>query len=173
MAGSLPVLVAPHTLGLDEADARFAVQGGGNRSPFQAMQELLNASEPLQWGIVSNGKQLRLLRDAASLTRPSWKSIWPTCSAASAMPNRQCLARLLHASRASAPAEALRRASGNNGAAKARGRHPRARWPAQWRRAGPADLGEGFLQHPANHALRAALNDGTLSKDDSFSNCCA
>ncbi|MBN0224454.1 hypothetical protein JTL42_34555, partial [Pseudomonas aeruginosa] len=27
MAGTLPVLVAPHSLGLDEADARFAVQG--------------------------------------------------------------------------------------------------------------------------------------------------
>ena len=67
MAGTLPVLVAPHTLCLDEADARFAVQGGGNRkkAPFQAMQELLNASEALQWGIVSNCKQLRLLRDAA------------------------------------------------------------------------------------------------------------
>ncbi|MBN0266732.1 hypothetical protein JTM79_35530, partial [Pseudomonas aeruginosa] len=76
-AGTLPVLVAPHSLGLDEADARFAVQGGGNRkkAPFQAMQELLNASEPLQWGIVSNGRQLRLLRDAASLTRPSFLEV--------------------------------------------------------------------------------------------------
>jgi hypothetical protein len=27
---------------------------------------------------------------------------------------------------------------------------------------------QAFLQHPANHALRAALNDGTLSKDDYF-----
>lgn len=78
MADRLPVLVAPHTLGLDEAYARFAVQGGGNRkkAPFQAMQELLNASEPLQWGIVSCG---------CSATRPRSpvpafsKSIWPTC----------------------------------------------------------------------------------------------
>ncbi|MFX6808050.1 hypothetical protein ABTH26_20295, partial [Acinetobacter baumannii] len=72
-----PVLVAPHTLRLDDADAQFAVQGSGNRkkAPFQAMQELLNASEPLQWGIVSNGKQLRLLRDAASLTRPSFLEV--------------------------------------------------------------------------------------------------
>ena len=28
--GSLPVLVAPYSLGLDEADAHFAVQGGGH-----------------------------------------------------------------------------------------------------------------------------------------------
>lgn len=52
MAGSLPVLVAPHTQGLDEADARFAVQGGSSRkkAPFQAMQELLNASPDQLWG---------------------------------------------------------------------------------------------------------------------------
>lgn len=29
-------------------------------------------------------------------------------------------------------------------------------------------LGEGFLQHPANEALRIALHDGTLSKDAYF-----
>ncbi len=77
MAGNLPVLVAPHTLGLDEADAQLAVQGSGSRkkSAFQAMQELLNASPEHLWGIVSNGKQLRLLRDAASLTRPSFLEV--------------------------------------------------------------------------------------------------
>ena len=71
---SVPVLVAPHTLALDEADPRFAVAGSGSRkkSAFQAMQELLNASPDHTWGIVSNGKQLRLLRDAASLTRPAY-----------------------------------------------------------------------------------------------------
>src|SRR5690606_12420420 len=77
MAGRMPVLVAPHTLGLDEADAHFAVQGGGSRrkAPVQAMQELLNASPDHLWGIVSNGKQLRLLRDAASLTRPRFLEV--------------------------------------------------------------------------------------------------
>lgn len=36
------------------------------------MQELLNASSRHTWGMVSNGKRLRLLRDAASLTRPTY-----------------------------------------------------------------------------------------------------
>ena len=74
MAGRLAVLVAPHELELDDADTRFAVGGSGNRkkSAFQAMQELLNASLEHTWGIVTNGKQLRLLRDAASLTRPTY-----------------------------------------------------------------------------------------------------
>jgi len=172
MAGTLPVLVAPHSLGLDEADARFAVQGGGNRkkAPFQAMQELLNASEPLQWGIVSNGRQLRLLRDAASLTRPSFLEV----DLADLLGGQRYAEfanvwRLLHASRASRPGQGATACI----------------WE-QWRSEGQQEgtrvrdglrngveqalltFGAGFLQHPANHALRAALNDGTLSKDDYF-----
>ena len=172
MAGTLPVLVAPHSLGLDEADARFAVQGGGNRkkAPFQAMQELLNASEALQWGIVSNGRQLRLLRDAASLTRPSFLEV----DLADLLGGQRYAEfanvwRLLHASRASRPGQGATACI----------------WE-QWRSEGQQEgtrvrdglrngveqalltFGAGFLQHPANHALRAALNDGTLSKDDYF-----
>ncbi|MBM9913326.1 MULTISPECIES: Eco57I restriction-modification methylase domain-containing protein [Stenotrophomonas] len=172
MAGTLPVLVAPHTLGLDEADACFAVQGGGNRkkAPFQAMQELLNASEPLQWGIVSNGKQLRLLRDAASLTRPSFLEV----DLADLLGGQRYAEfanvwRLLHASRAARLGQSVTACI----------------WE-QWRSEGQQEgtrvrdglrngveqalltFGAGFLQHPANHALRAALNDGTLSKDDYF-----
>ncbi|MDN4683637.1 N-6 DNA methylase [Pseudomonas aeruginosa] len=172
MAGTLPVLVAPHTLGLDEADARFAVQGGGNRkkAPFQAMQELLNASEALQWGIVSNGKQLRLLRDAASLTRPSFLEV----DLADLLGGQRYAEfanvwRLLHASRAFRPGQGATACI----------------WE-QWRSEGQQEgtrvrdglrngveqalltLGAGFLQHPANHALRVALNDGTLSKDNYF-----
>ncbi|WP_418647630.1 Eco57I restriction-modification methylase domain-containing protein [Thauera butanivorans] len=172
MAGSLPVLVAPHTLGLDEADAQFAVQGGGSRkkAPFLAMQELLNASEPLQWGIVSNGKQLRLLRDAASLTRPSFLEV----DLADLLGGQRYAEfanvwRLLHASRAPRPGQGATACI----------------WE-QWRSEGQQEgtrvrdglrngveqalltLGQGFLQHPANHALRAALHDGTLSKDEYF-----
>lgn len=172
MAGTLPVLVAPHTLGLDEADARFAVQGGGNRkkAPFQAMQELLNASEPLQWGIVSNGKQLRLLRDAASLTRPSFLEV----DLADLLGGQRYAEfanvwRLLHASRASHL-----------------GQDATVCIWEQWRNEGQQEgtrvrdglrngveqalltFGAGFLQHPANHALRAALDNGTFSKDAYF-----
>lgn len=172
MADTLPVLVAPHTLGLDEADARFAVQGGGNRrkAPFQAMQELLNASEPLQWGIVSNGKQLRLLRDAASLTRPSFLEV----DLADLLGGQRYAEfanvwRLLHASRSFRPGQGAMACI----------------WE-QWRNEGQQEgtrvrdglrvgveqalltLGQGFLQHPANQALRATLDDGTLSKDAYF-----
>jgi len=172
MAGSLPVLVAAHTQGLDQADARFAVQGGGSRkkAPFLAMQELLNASEPLQWGIVSNGRQLRLLRDAASLTRPSFLEV----DLADLLGGQRYAEfanvwRLLHASRAPRPDQGTTACI----------------WE-QWRNEGQQEgtrvreglrngveqalltLGQGFLQHPANHTLRAALNDGALNKDAYF-----
>ncbi|WP_374276492.1 Eco57I restriction-modification methylase domain-containing protein [Azonexus sp.] len=171
--GSLPVLVAPYSLGLDEADAHFAVQGGGSRrkAPFQAMQELLNASTDHLWGIVSNGRQLRLLRDAASLTRPSFLEV----DLADLLGGQRYAEfanvwRLLHASRA--PGHRVQGAE-------------TCIWE-QWRTEGQQEgtrvrdglrngveqalltLGAGFLQHPANHALRAALNDGTLSKDNYF-----
>lgn len=172
MAGTLPVLVVPHTLGLDEADARFAVQGGGNRkkAPFQAMQELLNASEPLQWGIVSNGKQLRLLRDAASLTRPSFLEV----DLADLLGGQRYAEfanvwRLLHASRA------FRLGLGATACIweqwRSEGQHEGTRVRDGLRNGVEQALltfGAGFLQHPANHALRAALNDGTLSKDEYF-----
>ena len=40
-------------------------------SPHALMQEYLNRSEHL-WGVVTNGRQLRLLRDSALMTRPSY-----------------------------------------------------------------------------------------------------
>jgi len=165
----VPVLVAPHTLALDEADPRFAVAGGGSRkkSAFQAMQELLNASPDHTWGIVSNGKQLRLLRDAASLTRPAYLE----CDLADLLSGQRYAEfanvwRLLHASR-SAQAGGV------------------CIWE-RWREAGKVEgtrvrdglrhgveqalltLGQGFLQHPANDALRTALHDGHLSQDAYF-----
>lgn len=171
--GSLPVLVAPYSLRLDEADAHFAVQGGGSRrkAPFQAMQELLNASPDHLWGIVSNGKQLRLLRDAASLTRPSFLEV----DLADLLGGQRYAEfanvwRLLHASRA--PGHRVQGAE-------------TCIWE-QWRSEGQQEgtrvrdglrdgveqalltFGQGFLQHPDNHALRTALHDGTLSKDAFF-----
>ncbi|WP_234245981.1 Eco57I restriction-modification methylase domain-containing protein [Billgrantia desiderata] len=172
MAGTLPVLVAPHTLGLDEADAQFAVQGGGSRkkAPFLAMQELLNASEPLQWGFVSNGRQLRLLRDAASLTRPSFLEV--------------DLADLLGGQRYAEFANVWRLLHASRAPRLDQGTAP-CIWE-QWRGEGQQEgtrvreglrngveqalltFGAGFLQHPANHVLRAALDNGTLSKDAYF-----
>ena len=74
--GADPLLVPLVEAGgqdLDVPSPRFGVEGGGRRkSPFQMLQEYLNAAPRGLWGLVSNGRVLRLLRDSASLTRPSF-----------------------------------------------------------------------------------------------------
>lgn len=135
------------------------------------MQELLNASTDHLWGIVSNGRQLRLLRDAASLTRPCFLEV----DLADLLGGQRYAEfanvwRLLHASRA--PGHRVQGAE-------------TCIWE-RWRNEGQQEgtrvrdglrdgveqalltFGQGFLQHPDNHALRAALHEGTLSKDAYF-----
>lgn len=169
LAGSLPIVIAPHTLALHQPDTQFAVAGGGARkkSAFMLMQELLNASADHLWGIVCNGKALRLLRDAATLTRPSFIEI----DLADLLGGQRYAEfanvwRLLHASRAAGkPEECVWekwRAAGQEEGTRVR----------DGLRLGVTDalltLGEGFLQHPANEALRSALHNGELSKDAYF-----
>ena len=172
---ALPIVVAPHTLGLDEADARFAIAGSGSRkkTAFQLAQELLNASPEHQWAIATNGKTLRLLRDAATLTRPSYLDIdLQDLLSGQRFAEFAYAWRLLHASRAGLV--------GGDGAAPAP-----VVWEA-WREAGQEEgtrvrdglrqgvtqalitFGQGFVQHPANDGLRQALEDGSLTQSAYF-----
>ena len=177
LAGGVPVVIAPHTLGLDDLDARFAVthlSGGGagsrKKSAFQLAQEFLNASPDHLWAIVSNGKQLRLLRDAATLTRPSFLEFdLQDLLAGQRFAEFAMAWRLLHASRAGIPGAAPETCI----------------WEA-WRSAGQEEgtrvreglrvgvtqalltLGSGFLRHPANDVLRQDLQQGHLTKDAYF-----
>ena len=172
---ALPIVVAPHTLGLDDADTRFAIVGSGSRkkTAFQLAQELLNASSDHQWAIVTNGKTLRLLRDAATLTRPSYLDIdLQDLLSVQRFAEFAYAWRLLHASRAGLVGSAAEKVAP-------------VVWEA-WREAGQEEgtrvrdglrlgvtealitLGQGFVQHPANDALRQALQDGTLSKEAYF-----
>ena len=149
----------------------MAIEGSGSRrkTPFQAMQELLNASESLLWGIVSNGRQLRLLRDAASLTRPSFLEIDLVDLLGSKHYAEFANAwRLLHASRALTDTQ-------NTSCIWERWRHEGQQEGTRVRdglRNGVEKalltLGEGFLQHPSNDNLRAALDSGQLGRDAYF-----
>ncbi len=169
LAGNVPVVVAPHTLALFETDTRFAIAGSGTRkkSAFMLMQELLNANADYLWGIACNGKTLRLLRDTATLTRPSFLEI----DLADLLGGQRYAEfanvwRLLHASRSAGnPTECIWekwRAAGQEEGTRVR----------DGLRLGVTDalliLGEGFVQHPANDALRSALHNGELSKDAYF-----
>ncbi|MFE8034674.1 Eco57I restriction-modification methylase domain-containing protein, partial [Thiohalocapsa marina] len=174
LTGPLPVVIAPHTAGLDEPREQFAVEGSGSRrkSAFQLAQECLNASPNHLWALVSNGRQIRLLRDAATLTRPSFLEIDLQDLLASQRYAEFAMAwRLLHASRAtpkSADSETAAtlwerwREAGNEEGTRVR----------EGLRVGVADalitLGSGFLAHPDNQPLRQALQAGTLDKDAYF-----
>lgn len=69
--GTVPLVLCPSDCDLDRAEARFG-QEGRRRSPHGLLQEYLNASDDCSWGIVSNGRQLRILRDNPSLVRPAY-----------------------------------------------------------------------------------------------------
>jgi len=172
LAATVPVVVAPHTLGLDDLDPLFAIAGSGSRrkSAFQLAQEFLNASGDHLWAIVSNGKQLRLLRDAATLTRPSFLEVdLQDLLGGQRFAEFAMAWRLLHASRAGLE-----------------GKTPEACIWEAWRSAGQEEgtrvreglrvgvtqallaLGSGFLQHPANEILRIDLLEGRLPRHEYF-----
>lgn len=165
---SIPVVIAPHTLGLDEPDPRFAIIGSGARkkSAFQLAQEFLNASTDHLWAIVTNGKQLRLLRDANTLTRPSFLEFdLQDMLDGQRFAEFEMAWRILHASRAGIHGECIWeswRGEGQREGTRVR----------DGLRLGVTDallqLGNGFIQHPANEKLRLDLHEGRLSKDAYF-----
>lgn len=177
LGGRLPVIIAPHSLALDDPDPRFAILGSGARrkSAHQLAQEFLNASRDSLWAIVTNGRSLRLLRDAETLTRPNFlefdlETILREGEARYA--DFSALWRILHASRSgtcqvpsSTPADCIWEKWKSEG-------HAQGLRVREGLRSGVTQalliLGRGFLTHPDNLALRQRLHDGTLTKEDYF-----
>lgn len=170
--GRVPVIVAPHDLDLDTPDERFAVIGSGTRrkSAYQLAQQFLNASDNCAWALVTNGRQLRLLRDSDTLTRPAYLEFdLELILGSDRYADFAAVWRLLQASRA--------------GASDASGEE--CVWE-QWKREGEAQgervraglrigvkdallaLGTGFLEAPGNDAVRRRIESGELSKDAYF-----
>lgn len=69
-SGRVPVVVVPPTETLDRRSPTLSTDR--SRSPAFALQDQLNDNDATLWGIVTNGMQLRLMRDNASLTRPAY-----------------------------------------------------------------------------------------------------
>ncbi|MBD8664114.1 N-6 DNA methylase [Rhizobium sp. CFBP 8752] len=69
-SGRVPIVVVPPQEQLDRRSPTLSTDR--SRSPAFALQDYLNDSEDALWGIVTNGVQLRLMRDNASLTRPAY-----------------------------------------------------------------------------------------------------
>lgn len=172
--GITPLLLVPHTVDLDKSDVRFAPEGR-RRSPHATVQEYLNASHQALWGIVCNGHTLRILRDNPSLTRPAYIEA--------------DLARIFEEERYADFVALWLLAHGTRFGNGTDGHHEHLpvleRWHGQAQETGERaleklrdgvtdalrQLGNGFLAHPANAELCAALcgqNDRRLATTDFF-----
>jgi hypothetical protein len=169
-AGRVPVVIvaAPgersrKKSALDEPSVHLG-DARRKRSAFGLLQEFLNVSRDALWGLVSDGLTLRLLRDNASLTRPAWIEVdLARIFTEGLYPDFAATWLVLHRSRfgrpdqepAACPLETWRTL------AQEEGTRARDRLRVGFEEA-LAVLGQGFLAHPANGALRGALHAGTL-----------
>jgi hypothetical protein len=138
-------------------------RGDERRSPHALLQEYLNRSDAL-WGIVTNGRELRLLRNNARSSRPSYVAIDLETVLDGNLYNEFALAyRLLHRSRLPAdgdePDRCLLETWYQQGIEEGGRVRDRLRDGVK---AALEILGTGFLGHPDNHALRARLERGEL-----------
>jgi methylase of polypeptide subunit release factors len=154
-----------HIAGIKESLDRKP-EGRQSMSPHAMVQEYLNVTEHV-YGLVTNGAQLRLLRDSSRLTRISYlefdliKILEEDRYADFAL-----LYRVLHASRmprmaTDALSSLIERYHTDSLAAGSRIRE---------KLSGSVEFailtfGNGFLKHPANEALRTALVTGQLTPD--------
>ena len=68
--GPVPIHLLGWGVDLDRRSK--GVPGAAERAPHALLQHLLNRSDDHLWGIVSNGRTLRLLRDSTSLSTQSY-----------------------------------------------------------------------------------------------------
>lgn len=167
--GAVPVLLTTRQFDLDRADPCFGEEGR-RRAPHGLMQEFLNASDNALWGLVANGATLRILRDNPSLTRPAYiEADLDLIFTEQLYPDFAAFWLLAHASR-------FRPSEGKPESAIIE------RWRSEAHQTGERALenlrdgvtkaltllGNGFLQHPQNDALRHALAQGELSDEGYF-----
>ena len=168
-SGTVPLVLTTANHELDRAAAPFGDEGR-RRPPHGLVQEYLNAAAGCLWGIVANGRQVRLLRNNPSLTRPAYiETDLERLFEEQLFADFAAFWLLFHSSRLT----------------------PRDGGPSHcqledWRttsqetgervleklRDGVTEalrqLGNGFLEHPANDALRQALQGGTLTAMEYF-----
>ncbi|MBX7133457.1 MAG: N-6 DNA methylase [Fimbriimonadaceae bacterium] len=164
--GKLPLLITTADHSLDKSDRLFG-EDGRKRAPHATMQEFLNADTAVLWGVVTNGVRLRILRDNPSLTRPAFvEADFERIFDEGLYADFTALWLLLHASRFAPDAKGV--AGTRLEAWRAEGAKTGQR-ALEKLRAGVTtalrELGTGFVENPANDALRIALRDGTLTAD--------
>ncbi|MDE0161700.1 MAG: N-6 DNA methylase [Acidimicrobiaceae bacterium] len=140
--------------------------GAAKASPHGLLQEFLNSSDAHLWGVVSNGRVLRLLRDNASLTRQAYVEFDLTAIFdGEAFADFTLLWLCCHRTRfegdtpARCPLEQWRKE------AAVQGTRAREKLRSGVEQA-IVSLGNGALAHRANSELRARLRSGELTADD-------
>ncbi|MBL6276077.1 N-6 DNA methylase [Micromonospora fiedleri] len=156
----VPIHLVPWNAALDKRPA-----GSGGVPPQSLVQELLNRSEAHLWGVLTNGRQLRLLRDSSALATAAYVEFdLEAIFDGELFSEFVLLYRLLHVSRFETAADAA----------------PSTCWLEKWRteaiaagtraldqlRKGVQEaitaLGTGFLRHPANATLRENVDPQAL-----------
>ncbi|WP_406407696.1 Eco57I restriction-modification methylase domain-containing protein [Streptomyces sp. NBC_01643] len=139
--------------------------GAGNVPPQSMLQECLNRTEAHLWGVLTNGRQVRLLRDSSALATASYVEFdLEAIFDGELFSEFVLLYRLLHVSRFEVGEEAA----------------PSACWLEKWRteaivsgtraldqlskgvQTAITALGTGFLKHPDNRDLRETVDVTTF-----------
>ena len=153
-----------------ELDKRTPGAAGASRtSPHSLMQEYLNRSDDIQWGVISNGLGLRILRDNATLTRQAYIEfdlesmfdgeiysdfvlLWLMCHQSRFETTEKQAECLLEKWSKSAQESGTRALDDlRRGVEEA-----------------IVSFGQGYLQHPMNGELRNRLKNGDLSAQDYY-----
>ena len=165
-AGPVPIVVAPARDPIDRASEALSTTGR-RRSAATLAQEYLNAEPAALWGLASNGRTLRLVRDNPSLTRPAFVEFnLAAIFDDEAYADFAALFLLLHRSRFGANDTGCCLEQWRIDGAKA-GTVARDKLRGGVENA-LALLGQGFLEHPANAALAAQLRSGQFPLPDYF-----
>ncbi|MBU0718887.1 MAG: hypothetical protein KJ749_11610 [Planctomycetes bacterium] len=137
-------------------------------SPHSLVQELLNRSDDHLWAFVSNGLQLRILRDNVSFTRPAFVEFDLEAMLEGEVYSDFLLLWLLcHESRIESEVPEQCWLEKWHQTAKKQGTRVLDRLRDGVERSIEA-FGQGFLAHRGNGALRQKLADGKLSTQDYY-----
>lgn len=164
---TVPLVFASGGTDLDKPLVNFG-DGHKRRSAFGLAQGYVDATPNALWGVATNGLTIRVTRGNASLTRPAWiEADLARIMREERYAEFSVLWLVLHESRFGSvgaaprdcPLEVWRSASAIAGTAA----RDRLRDGVE---VALRELGNGFLQHPANSLLRERLQSGALDPMD-------
>ena len=144
------------------------VSGADRQSPHSLVQDYLNRTSRHLWAIVTNGLRFRILRDNAALSRQSYVEFdLVAIFAEGAYADFALFWHAAHASRfthaeAQGPADCIAERWQEHAAETGVAALDDLRDGVE---AAIAELGQGFLEHPHNTALRSALEDASDTFD--------